>query len=91
MSEHVVPVRIYLLVFVALMALTALTTAVAFIDLGALNVILMLGIACTKAALVILYFMHVRYSPPLIWVVVTTSLLGLVLLIMFTMSDVVTR
>jgi cytochrome c oxidase subunit 4 len=91
MSDHVVSVRLYLLVFVTLLALTALTTTVAFIDLGPLNVILMLTIACTKALLVVLYFMHVRYSTPLTWVVVSSGFLWLLVLIAFTMSDVVTR
>jgi cytochrome c oxidase subunit 4 len=91
MSDHVVSVRLYLLVFVTLLALTALTTTVAFIDLGPLNVILMLTIACTKALLVVLYFMHVRYSTPLTWVVVSSGFLWLLVLITFTMSDVVTR
>jgi len=91
MSDHVVSVRLYLLVFAALLALTALTTTVAFIDLGPLNVILMLTIACAKAVLVVLYFMHVRYSTPLTWVVVSSGFLWLFVLIAFTMSDVVTR
>lgn len=91
MSDHVVPVRVYLLVFVTLLALTALTTAVAFVNLGRLNTVLMLGIAGTKATLVVLYFMHIRYSAPLNWVVITGGFLGLLLLILFTMSDVATR
>lgn len=91
MSTHVVPVRVYVSVFVALLALTALTTGVAFIDLGPLNVVLMLAIACTKATLVILYFMHVLYSTRLTWVVVSSGFVWLVVLILFTMSDIVTR
>ena len=51
-AEHVVPVRTYLIIFAALIVLTALTTAVAFVDLGALNVVVMLAIAVTKATLV---------------------------------------
>ena len=54
MTEHVVPVRIYLAVFAALVVLTAITTTVAFVDLGRMNVVIMLVIAVTKATLVVL-------------------------------------
>jgi cytochrome c oxidase subunit 4 len=91
MSAHVVPVRIYIAVFVALLALTALTTAVAFVDLGPGNVVLMLTIAVTKATLVVLYFMHVRYSSRLTWIVVSSGFLWLGVMILFTLSDFVTR
>ena len=66
MSNHVVPLRVYFSVFGALMVLTAITVAVAFFDLGVLNNVVALGIAGLKATLVILYFMHVRYSGRLI-------------------------
>jgi len=91
MSAHVVPVRTYLLIFGALMVLTAITVAVAFVDLGALNHVVMLGIACTKATLVILYFMHVRYGTRLIPVVLGSSFLWLLILLAFVMSDYFTR
>ena len=68
-SEPVVPVKVYALVFLALLALTAVTTAVAFFDLGGgMNNAIALTIAVCKAVLVILYFMHVRYSDKLTWV-----------------------
>jgi len=89
--EHVVPLRVYLGVFAALLVLTGTTTAVAFIDLGRMNVVIMLAIAVTKATLVILYFMHVRYSDRLTWVVVGSGFVWLLILIGFTMSDVLTR
>jgi cytochrome c oxidase subunit 4 len=63
MTNHVVPPRVYLAVFAALLVLTATTTAVAFVDLGVMNVVVMLAIAIVKAVLVVLFFMHVRYSP----------------------------
>jgi len=91
MSGHVVPVRIYLAVFAALLVLTAVTTAIAFVNLGPMNVVLMLAIAVTKATLVVLYFMHVRYSSRLTWVVVSGGFVWLVVMILFTMSDVATR
>lgn len=88
---HVVPVRVYLAIFAALLVLTAATTAVAYVDLGRLNVVLMLGIAITKATLVILYFMHVRWSTRLMQLVVASGFVFFGILVLITMADVVTR
>ncbi len=60
MSQHIVSVRSYVFVFLALLSLTALTTGVAFIDLGSMNTVIALVIAATKMLLVMLIFMHVR-------------------------------
>lgn len=89
--EHVASVRSYVVVFAALLVLTAITTVVAFVDLGPLNVILMLAIAVTKAVIVILFFMHVRYSDRLTAAVVTSGFIWLAILIAFTMSDFAAR
>ena len=91
MSEYVTPVRTYLVIFLALMALTAITVAIAFLELGPFNDIAAMGIAITKACLVILYFMHVRHSSRLTKVVVVAGFLWLLFLIGFTMSDYLTR
>lgn len=91
MAHHVVPVRVYLVVFATLLVLTAVTTGIAFIDLGRINAVLMLTIAVSKATLVVLYFMHVRYSSRLTWVVVSGGFVWLVVMIVFTMSDIATR
>ena len=91
MSETITPVRTYLVIFLALMVLTAITVAVAFFELGPLNDIAAMGIAITKACLVILYFMHVRHSSRLTKVVVVAGFLWLLFLIGFTMSDYLTR
>ena len=85
-------IRNYVLVFVALLALTATTTAVAFVDLGApWNTILALGIAIIKASLVILFFMHALYSRPLTWVFFGAGFFCLILLFTFTLADYATR
>jgi cytochrome c oxidase subunit 4 len=81
----------YFVVFFSLLTLTALTTAVAYIDLGPLNIVAALGFAALKASLVALYFMHLRQSPHLIWLFSSASLLWLLLLIGLTMGDVATR
>ena len=90
-TGHIVPVRVYLAIFSALMVLTALTVWIAFYDLGPLSTIVALGIAVTKATLVILFFMHVKYSSRLTWLVVVSGFVFLAIMIGFTMSDVVSR
>jgi len=81
----------YYAVFAALIVGTALTVAVAFVDLGAMNNVLMLGIAMTKALLVILFFMHVRWSTRLTWVVAASGFVWLLILFGLTMTDYLTR
>jgi cytochrome c oxidase subunit 4 len=70
---------------------TALTVWVAFQDLGPLNTPVALAIAITKATLVILYFMHVKYSPRLTKLVVVASVFWLAILLVMTMGDYATR
>ena len=92
MSEHIVSRKVYFAIFGALMVGTAATVGAAYIDLGGhLNTVLALTIAVIKATLVVLYFMHVRYSSKLIWVVFTSALFWLVILFAFTFSDYWTR
>ena len=91
MSEHVVSVRTYITIFLALMVLTAVTVAVAFVDLGMMNNLVAMTIAVIKATLVILFFMHVRYSTPLTWVIIAAGFFWLAVLIGLTLSDYVSR
>ena len=91
MSEHIVPRRIYYLIFGALMICTYLTVQIAFFDLGELNTVAALTIAVFKATLVVLFFMHVRYSTRLTWAVVVGSLFWLGILLVLTGSDYITR
>ena len=91
MSGHVVSPKIYVLVFLTLIAFTALTTAVAFIDLGAFNTVIALAIAVCKMLFVILFFMHVRYSPNLTKIVIAAGFFWLLILISLTMGDYHTR
>lgn len=81
----------YYAVFLALIIGTGLTVAAAEVDLGALNNIVMLAIACTKALLVILFFMHVRWSTRLTWVVVGSGFFWLLIMFTLTMSDYLSR
>jgi cytochrome c oxidase subunit IV len=89
--HHVVPVGVYLTVFAALCAGTVLTVWAAGHDVGALNTPIALGIATTKATLVILYFMHVRYGPRLVTLMVSIGFVFLALLILFTLGDYISR
>jgi cytochrome c oxidase subunit IV len=77
---HIAPVSIYYKVFAALILGTILTVAAAKVDLGLFNNIVMLAIACTKATLVILFFMHVRWSSRLTWIVAMAGFFWLLLL-----------
>ncbi|HVN83336.1 MAG TPA: cytochrome C oxidase subunit IV family protein [Candidatus Binatia bacterium] len=90
-SSHVVPVSVYVAIFLCLMALTAITVAVAFVDLGPLSNVVAMAIAITKATLVILYFMHVRYSSRLTWLVIGSGFFWLAVMIVFTAADPFTR
>jgi cytochrome c oxidase subunit 4 len=90
-TEHVVGLGMYLGIFVALMVLTAITTAVAYMDLGALNNIVMLGIAVLKATLVVLFFMHVKFGSRLTQMFAVCGFVWILLLFAFTLSDVATR
>jgi cytochrome c oxidase subunit 4 len=92
MSEHIVSVRIYVTIFLALIAGTALTVWAGLQDFpGPLNVVIALTIAVIKATLVVLYFMHVRYSSRLIWVIVASALFWIGILFALTFSDYWTR
>jgi cytochrome c oxidase subunit 4 len=90
-ASHLVSPRTYVTIFLALMVLTAVTVGVAFLDLGPFNTLVALLIACTKMMLVVLYFMHVRYSSRLTWAVVGAGFFWLGLLLLLTLSDYVTR
>jgi cytochrome c oxidase subunit 4 len=91
MSEHIVPTRVYYSIFGILMLCTLLTVLIAYVDLGRFNIVAALTIAVFKATLVILYFMHVKYSTRLTWAVVAGSVFWLGILLVLTMSDYLTR
>jgi len=91
MEEHVDSIGMYTLVFLALLVLTAATTMVAFVDLGAFNVVVALFIAVVKMMLVALFFMHLRHSTVLTKVVVGGGMLWLGILLFLSLSDFVTR
>ena len=91
MSEHIVPRSTYFLVFGALLVLTALTVIAANFDFGAMNDVVAMTIAVTKMMLVLLFFMHVRYSSRLIWVIVASMFFWLIILLALTLTDYSSR
>jgi|SRR5215204_24888 cytochrome c oxidase subunit 4 len=91
MSGHISPKRTYYAIFGALMVLTLITVSVAFINLGALNFPVALGIAILKATLVILFFMHVKYSSRLTKLICGGAFFFLIVLFGLTLSDYLSR
>jgi cytochrome c oxidase subunit 4 len=103
MSEHIVSIKLYVAIFVTLIVLTFVTAKVAFIDLSwrygdpvnphviNFNPMVALTIAVIKASLVILFFMHVKYSPRLTKTVVGVGVFFLLILLSLTMTDYLSR
>jgi cytochrome c oxidase subunit IV len=92
MSEHETSIGFYVMIFVILLVLTATTVGAAFINLGPLNPIIALGIATTKALLVVLFFMHVKgASEKMTQVVIMMGIFFLLLLLGLALADYGTR
>jgi cytochrome c oxidase subunit 4 len=92
MSEHVISTKLYVTIWVALMVLTVVTAGISFIDLGPFNTVVALVIATFKALLVVLIFMHVKYtSEKLTKLVVFSAVFWLLLLLVLSLADYTTR
>ncbi len=90
-TEHIVPPSVYLGIIVTLMGLTILTVFAALHDLGRFNIVVALAIATTKATLVVLFFMHAKYSPRRTQLVIVAGIFWLVILLFMTLSDYESR
>ena len=90
-EHHIVGPKTYLLILAALMILTATTTGAAFINMGVFSPIVALGIACLKAVLVILFFLHIRYSSKVMMLTVGAGFFTFLVLITMTLSDYISR
>ena len=90
-DHHIVSPLQYTYVFVALLVGTLLTVVAAKIELGIFNPIVALAIACTKAVIVILFFMHVYYQSKLIKLTVASGFITFLILITMTLSDYMSR
>jgi cytochrome c oxidase subunit 4 len=91
MTTPLIPKKIFVRVWVALLVLLFLTWGLAQLNLGPLNPVVALTIAVAKMLLVILYFMHVRYSTRLTWIFVAAGFIWLLIMIDLTLSDYLTR
>ncbi len=89
--SHVVPQKIYLLVFATLLLMTLVTVDVAFYNFGWLNIYLALVIATFKATIVVMYFMHVKFSPRLTWLFAIAGIFWMIILMVLMLSDYMTR
>jgi cytochrome c oxidase subunit IV len=90
-SEHIVSPRVYAVIFLSLMIGTAITVWAAFQNFGKFNIVIALGIASIKATLVVLYFMHARYSPKRTQLVIVCSVFWLAIMLALTLADYDTR
>lgn len=90
-EPHIVPPILYVKIFGALLVGTGLTVGAAFVPLGPLNPIVALLIACTKAVLVVLFFMHVYYSSRLMKLTVAAGFFTFLVLITMTLTDYMSR
>ena len=88
---HVIPAKIYYVIWAILMVGTAITVFAATIELGVFNIVVALVIATIKGTLVVLFFMHLRYSDKLTMVTVIASIFWLFILFSLTMTDYITR
>jgi cytochrome c oxidase subunit 4 len=92
MSEHIIPSRTYYAIWILLLILTGVTAWVSTIDLGPLNTVVALVIATSKALIVTLFFMHVKYtSEKLTKVVIVSAIFWLIILLSLSMVDYTTR
>jgi cytochrome c oxidase subunit 4 len=91
MPGHTVRHSTYYVVFAALAVLLVLTVVVANVNLGPLNIAVAMAIATAKAVLIVLYFMHVRYSPPLVRIVAVGAFVWLGILLTLLLADYVAR
>jgi len=90
-EHHIVSPKIYLTILIALLVGTAVTVWASYVNLGIFNPVVALAIACTKATLVVLYFMHVRYGTKLTKLTVGAGIFTFLILVGMTLADYFTR
>jgi cytochrome c oxidase subunit IV len=90
-EEHIVGPKVYLIIFATLLIFTATTVGASYLELGVFNAVVALGIACIKAVLVILFFMHVKYSSRLTKLTVAAGFFTFLVLITMALTDYISR
>ncbi len=91
MNSNAPTARTYIFNGVTLLAFLALTIAAAYVNLGPLNTAVAMAISLAKGTLILLFFMHIRYSKPLLWVFVGAGFFWLGIMFVLAMSDYMTR
>lgn len=89
--EHILPIKVYLRVAAALLALTGATVAISYVHLGPWNAVVAVGIASLKASLVALFFMHLKYDNKINMFIFFAAILFVTLFITLTMFDTLRR
>lgn len=90
-EHHITGNKTYVIVWAALMVMTAITVYVSYINFGMLNIVIALVVASIKASIVALYFMHLKFEDSITWVFALFPLSLLALLIGMTITDTFTR
>ena len=90
-EKHVTSIKTYVLIFILLMILTIITVLVSYVDVGMFNIVTAMSVASIKAAVVALFFMHLKFEDSLTWAFAIFPLTLLALLIGMTILDTFTR
>jgi len=90
-EQHIVSPMVYAMILLVLLVGTALTVGASYIDMGPWNPVVAIGIACTKATFVVLYFMHIKYSSKLMKLTVGAGVFTFLILVGMSMSDYISR
>ena len=88
---HIVPYKMYVTVIISLAILTIITVAVSRVDFGTMNLVVAMLIASVKAALVVMFFMHLKYESPVTWLYVLFPIVLLAIMLGFNFVDYLTR
>jgi cytochrome c oxidase subunit 4 len=90
-EHHIVSPKVYVAIFLSLLFFTGLTVAASYLEMGVFNAVVALAIAVVKATLVVLFFMHVKYSTKLTKLTVGAGLFTFIVLVGMTLCDYITR
>jgi cytochrome c oxidase subunit 4 len=90
-EHHILPVSTYIIIFALLMGLMVATIIAAFFNFGSLGLPIAMAIALTKAVLIVLYFMHIKFSDRLLTVFAVAGVFFLLILVTFTLGDFIAR
>ena len=90
-EQHIVTPKVYFIIFLSLLLCTALTIAASYLEMGPWNPVVAIAIACFKATLVVLFFMHIKYSSKLMKLTVGAGLFTFLILVGMSLADYFTR